>query len=74
MQVSHLRLPITKRLHYFYDKQAKFNFSIYQIYSILIISTLCLKILSLIQLKPINHYKLTYNNYTRSVLLRLKVS
>ncbi len=68
-----------------------------EIFSILIISTLSLKILKLVQLKPINHYipplgafwslasgkplretepapRRGYNNYTRCVLQRLKVS
>ena len=74
MQVSHSLLPITKRLHYFYAKKAYKYIMICVIGSILIISTLCLKILILIQLKPINYYKLYYNNYYRSVFLRLKVS
>ena len=50
-------------------------YMICKIFSILIISTLFLKMLKLVQLKPINHYFiLSYNNFTRCVLQRLKVS
>ena len=51
-------------------------YAICEIFSILIISTLCLKMLKLVQLKPINHYyhRNGYNNFTRCVLQRLKVS
>ena len=56
MQVSHSLLPITKRLHYFYAKKANLIKMICVIVSIIIISTLYLKMSSLVQLKPINYY------------------
>lgn len=74
MQVSHSLLPITKRLHYFYAKKAYKYIMICVIGSILIISTLYLKMFSFLQLKPINCYiYINKNNSSRSVLLRLKV-
>jgi hypothetical protein len=61
MQVSHLLLPITKRLHYFYANKAiliivfiNIYFLIWEIASISIISTLYLKMFSFLQLKPIH--------------------